>query len=87
MEKTKCGVTGWGRGGEGGYLYKVQGAQVFRLQDRPGGGQLGVQNDNGGAHGVAPPQLLYEVVEALFGPTHYHMICQLSNLLSTMHLQ
>lgn len=75
------GGQGWGM-----YLYKVQGLE-HGLQDRPGLGQLGVQDDNRGVHGVAAPQLLYEVVEAFLGPTHYHMIRQLSNLLSTTHLQ
>jgi len=57
------------------------------LQEGPGPGQLGVQDDDGGSHGVAPPQLLYEVVEALFSATNDHMVCQLSNLFSASHLQ
>jgi len=57
------------------------------LQEGPGPGQLGVQDDNGGSHGVAPPQLLYEVVEALFSATNDHMVCQLTNLVSASHLQ
>ena len=71
---------------EGCYLYKVQRVE-HGLQQGPGAGQLGVEDDNRGSHGVTPPQLLYEVVEALLCPTHYHMVGQLSNLLSTTYLQ
>ena len=75
------GVEGWGY-----YLYKVQRVE-HGLQQGPGPGQLGVEDDNRGAHGVTPPQLLHEVVEALLCPTHYHVVGQLSNLLSTAYLQ
>lgn len=72
-------------GGVGIHLYKVQGVE-HGLQDRPGLGQLGVQDDDGGPQGVAAVQLLYEVMEAFLSPTHYHMIPQLSNLFSATYL-
>ena len=71
--------------GLGGYLNKVQGLEKG-LQQGPGLRRSGVQDDYRGPHGVTAPQLLYEVVEAFLRPTHYHMVCQLSNLVGAAHL-
>ena len=67
------------------YLYEVYWME-HGLKQGPRSGQFGMQNNDRGAHGVTAPQLLYEIVEALLSAAHDHMVCQVSNLLSTSYL-